>query len=88
MNNMYPNGMMYSQRSPNGPMQVVLVEPYVYATLRSLIGKRVVIDTSRGPVNGTVADAKPDHVVVQEYDSTFFVRISEIVWIMPESKNQ
>lgn len=82
---MYPNGMMHSQGSPNLPMQVVLVEPYLYETLRSLIGKRVVIDTSRGPVNGTITDAKPDHVVVQEYNSTFFVRICEIIWVMPES---
>ncbi|WP_273832239.1 YuzF family protein [Guptibacillus sedimenti] len=82
---MNPGGMMYSQMSPNVPMQVVVVEPYVYAALRSLIGNRVVIDTSRGPVNGTVIDAKPDHVVVKEHDSTFFVRISEIIWIMPES---
>ncbi|WP_226536392.1 DUF2642 domain-containing protein [Fictibacillus halophilus] len=29
--------------------------------------------------------AKPDHVVIQEHDSTFFVRLREIVWIMPES---
>jgi Protein of unknown function (DUF2642) len=82
---MNPSGMMYSHLSPNVPMQVVVVEPYVYAALRSLIGNRVVIDTSRGPVNGTVIDAKPDHVVVKDHDSTFFVRICEIIWIMPES---
>jgi Protein of unknown function (DUF2642) len=73
------------QAASNGPMQVVVVEPYVYASLKSLIGKRVVIDTSRGSVNGTLVDAKPDHAVVREHDSTFFVRICEIVWIMPES---
>ena len=84
MNNMYPH-VLNSQGLSNGPTQVVVVEPYVYAALRSLIGRRVVIDTSRGPVNGIVADAKPDHVVIQEHDSTFFVRISEIIWIMPES---
>ncbi|CAM3882439.1 YuzF family protein [Mesobacillus thioparans] len=78
---MMPNGM-YSQ---SGPMNVVVVEPYVHSALQSLIGKRVVLDTTRGSVSGMVKDAKPDHVVVQEYDSTFFVRIREIVWIMPES---
>nr|WP_176757434.1 YuzF family protein [Salimicrobium halophilum] len=77
--------MMYSGASPNRPMQVVVVEPYVYAALQSLMGKRAVIDTSRGSVSGTVMDVKPDHVVLQERDSAFFVRISEIVWIMPES---
>ncbi|WP_245243512.1 YuzF family protein [Mesobacillus selenatarsenatis] len=81
---MMPNGM-YSQGAQNGPMNVVVVEPYVYAALRNLIGKRVVLDTKRGSVSGVVRDAKPDHVVVQEHDSTFFGRIREIVWIMPEN---
>ncbi|MDF2606907.1 MAG: hypothetical protein K0S34_1102 [Bacillales bacterium] len=80
---------MYQQfrgnSNPNSPMQVVVVEPYVYAALMSLVGKRVVIDTSRGPVNGVVLDVKPDHVVIKEHDSTFFLRTCEIVWIMPES---
>ncbi|WP_175989892.1 YuzF family protein [Bacillus sp. Marseille-Q1617] len=83
MYSMYPY-RTNPQVPSNGPMQVVVVEPYVYAALKSLIGKRVVIDTSRGSVSGTVADAKPDHVVVKEHDSSFFVRICEIVWIMPE----
>ncbi|MCQ6274752.1 YuzF family protein [Bacillus sp. V3B] len=73
------------QMTQNGPMQVVVVEPFVYEALRSLIGKRAVLDTTRGSVSGTVVDAKVDHVVIQEHDSIFFVRISEIVWIMPES---
>ena len=60
-------------------------EPYVYEALTSLVGKRIVLDTTRGSVSGTLIDAKPDHVVIQEYDSTFYVRIKEIVWIMPEN---
>ncbi|RSK29454.1 DUF2642 domain-containing protein [Bacillus sp. HMF5848] len=67
------------------PMQVMVVEPFVYQALMSLKGKRVVLDTTRGPVNGIVVDAKPDHVVIQERDSTFFVRTCEIIWIMPET---
>lgn len=73
------------QTTQNGPMQVIAIEPFVYEALRSLKGKRAVLDTTRGSVSGMVVDAKPDHVVIQEYDSTFFVRIREIVWIMPES---
>ncbi|MFD1176464.1 DUF2642 domain-containing protein [Paenibacillus puldeungensis] len=67
------------------PVQVVVIEPYVYAAVRSLIGKRAVLDTVRGSVSGMVVDAKPDHVVIQERDSTFFVRLCEVVWIMPET---
>lgn len=65
------------------PTQVVVIEPYLYGAVMSFVGKRIVIDTPRGPVNGVVADVKPDHIVVQEYDSTFYVRMNEIVWLMP-----
>lgn len=82
---MYRNGMYPQGGAGVGPKQVEVVEPYVYSALHGLIGKRVVIDITRGSVSGVVADAKPDHVVIKEYDSTFFVRVQEIVWIMPES---
>lgn len=96
MNNMIPSSVMPQmtmgmnqpmQPMPTmqQPMQVVVIEPYVYAAVRSLIGKRAVLDTVRGSVSGMVVDAKPDHVVIQERDSTFFVRLSEVVWIMPET---
>jgi hypothetical protein len=84
MNPMYA----YRVNSPitqNGPMQVIVIEPFVYEALRSLIGKRAVLDTTRGSVSGIVVDARLDHVVIQEHDSTFYVRLREIVWIMPES---
>ena len=84
MNPMYPYRVS-PQITPNGPMQVIAMEPFVYEALRSLIGKRAVLDTTRGSVSGMVVDAKLDHVVIQEHDSTFFVRLREIVWIMPES---
>lgn len=80
---------MYAYRNPQinqyGPMEVIVIEPFVYEALRSLVGKRAVLDTTRGSVSGIVIDAKPDHVVIQEHDSRFFVRLREIVWIMPES---
>jgi hypothetical protein len=81
---MLGNGM-YPHRAQNGPMNLVVVEPFVYIALNGLVGKRVVLDTNRGSVSGMVRDVKPDHVVIQEHDSTFFVRIREIVWFMPES---
>ncbi len=85
MNYMHPHGMMNMQANQAmQPVPVVTLEPYVYQALCSLVGKRAVIDTTRGPVNGIVIDAKPDHVVIQERNSTFFVRLCEIVWIMPE----
>lgn len=79
------NKYTHAETALSGPVQVVAVEPYFYTALFTFIGKRLVIDTSRGSVNGIVVDVKPDHVVVREHDSTFFVRICEIVWFMPET---
>ncbi len=84
LNNMYTYRTQ-PQMNTNGPMQVVVVEPYVYTALTNLNGKRVVLDTTRGSVSGTVVDVKPDHVAIQEHDSTFLVRLCQIVWIMPDN---
>ncbi|MEE4561261.1 DUF2642 domain-containing protein [Paenibacillus polymyxa] len=59
------------------------VDPYVVETLKSMIGKYVVLETTRGRIDGCVVDIKPDHVILDVYGKKFFVRISEIVWIMP-----
>lgn len=60
------------------------VDPYVVEALMSIKGKNVVLETTRGNINGCVADVKPDHVVLDTRGRKFFVRICEIVWIMPE----
>jgi len=68
------------------PIQrISLIEPYVVKTLKSIIGKRVIVDTIRGTVQGTLVDVKPDHVVVKEFtdDQPTFVRIQQIVFVMP-----
>ena len=68
------------------PIQyTTLVDPYVVDTLRVIIGKSVIIETVRGNLQGIIADVKPDHVVVKSYgsDTAFYVRIQQIVYIMP-----
>ncbi|UOY94434.1 YuzF family protein [Ectobacillus sp. JY-23] len=60
------------------------VDPYVVQTLQSVVGKRLVVDTVRGAVRGVLKDVKPDHIVIEEKNAPFFVRIQQIVWIMPE----
>ncbi|MEW9109600.1 MULTISPECIES: DUF2642 domain-containing protein [Bacillaceae] len=77
--NMQPMNMMQQ------PEQVIVVEPFVYNAASSLVGKRAVIETSRGRISGSVIDVKPDHIALQERDSTFFVRLCEVVWIMPDT---
>ncbi|CQR47164.1 hypothetical protein BN1058_01455 [Paraliobacillus sp. PM-2] len=85
-----PYMQMFSPNQPNTPdqlKQVMVVEPFVFAAASSLVGKYAVIETTRGSVSGMVRDAKPDHIVIQERDSTFFVRLCEVIWIMPDTTN-
>ena len=68
------------------PMQVFCVEPYVVSALMSLKGKKLVVETVRGSLTGKLLDVKPDHIVLGELcggDSRFYIRIAEIVHIMP-----
>ncbi|WP_226669464.1 YuzF family protein [Metabacillus litoralis] len=76
--------MNYSNQMHAGPEMITFVEPYVYQTLQTLIGKFAVIQTVRDSLRGKVMDVKPDHIVVQVGDSTFFVRCQQIVSVMPD----
>lgn len=66
---------------------VALVDPYVVETLQTVIGSRILVDTLRGAIQGTLVDVKPDHIVLKERegDQPVFVRIQQIVFIMPIS---
>lgn len=63
-----------------------VIDPYVVETLKTIIGSSVVIETVRGNLQGILVDVKPDHIVVrpQGNGTTFFVRIQQIVYIMPD----
>ncbi|KAB3530682.1 DUF2642 domain-containing protein [Alkaliphilus pronyensis] len=63
-----------------------LIDPFVVETLKTIIGTHVVIETVRGGLQGVLVDVRPDHIVLQSSgnDTTFFVRIQEIVYIMPK----
>ncbi len=67
------------------PLSLSCVEPYLISALMPMIGKRLVVETVRGSQTGTLMDVKPDHIVIGEPqgDSKFYVRIAEIVHIMP-----
>lgn len=71
------------------PVQVSNVDPYVVSALMTLIGNEIVVETVRGSLNGKLMDVKPDHIVLGERydDSKFFIRIAEIVHIMPIGNN-
>ncbi|EPZ39315.1 hypothetical protein JV16_02428 [Anoxybacillus ayderensis] len=66
------------------PQFMSFIDPYVYQTLQTIRGKEVIIETVRGNVQGVIQDVKPDHIVLKSSDTFFFVRIQQIVWIMPK----
>jgi hypothetical protein len=81
-NQMYQMQMMQTPQ----PMQyTTLTDPYVVEVLCKILGRSVVIETVRGNLQGILSDVKPDHVVVRSYDgdTVFYVRIQQIVHVMP-----
>ena len=52
---------------------------FVYETLLPVIK----IQMSTGTIEGKLIGAKPDHAILESNGNTFFIRIQEIVWIMP-----
>ncbi|SFM22611.1 Protein of unknown function [Paenibacillus sp. 1_12] len=74
----------YHQQAGTQAVTVYPTDPCVVETLQSIIGQCVVIETTRGRIEGIVQGCKPDHVILMNRNKTFFVRICEIVWIMPD----
>ncbi|WP_280770013.1 YuzF family protein [Salipaludibacillus daqingensis] len=62
---------------------VTSYDPFVVQTLQSVQGSTVVVQTSDGNIRGQLTDVKPDHIVVQSSESSFFIRIQQIIWVMP-----
>lgn len=63
---------------------VSLVDPYVVQTLQSIVGRRIIVETIRGSVNGTLRSVKPDHITLEEKEIPIFVRMQQIIWFTPE----
>ncbi len=84
MNYQNYNGSSSSQpRQDEGLQLQAFYDPYVYETLRTIVGSDVVIETTKGGVHGTIKDVKPDHVVLESHGKMFFIRTYKIVWVMP-----
>lgn len=84
---MYQTQVSPAQINPAQVQTVSSIDPYVVATLCRLIGRCVLLETTRGAIEGTLVDVKPDHVILQLHSPSHgrqaFVRIAEIVWAMP-----
>ncbi|MBP1176756.1 hypothetical protein JOE49_004008 [Paenibacillus sp. PvR133] len=79
----YMPNMPHMHHMPH-TMMVNPVDHCVVEALMSLVGKVVILETTRGRLDGCVVNVKQDHVILEERHRKFFVRIAEIVWIMPE----
>ncbi|NIK75675.1 hypothetical protein FHS15_000775 [Paenibacillus castaneae] len=71
------------QINPSQIQMVSSVDPYVVEALCRLIGRCVLIETTRGAIEGTIIDVKPDHILLQLHTRQACIRIAEIVWTMP-----
>jgi len=78
-----PNQVSPVQINPNQVQMVSSVDPYVVEALCRLIGRCVLLETTRGAIEGSIVDVKPDHVLLQLHSRQACVRIAEIVWTMP-----
>lgn len=60
-----------------------MVDPFVVQTLQTVIGKELIVETTKDTIRGILKDVKPDHIMLMAGDSPFFIRIQQIVSIMP-----
>lgn len=56
---------------------------FFYECLLTIIGTNIKIQMRTSNLEGTLIGAKPDHIILDHDGKTFFIRIQEIVWIMP-----
>lgn len=83
----YTTGLPARAEAVHGMSEpLYLMDPYVVQTLQSVVGSMVVVNTGDGTVRGRLTKVQPDHIVVKqpEGQSTFYVRIQKIVWVMPD----
>ncbi|WP_081735344.1 DUF2642 domain-containing protein [Paenibacillus gorillae] len=69
--------------NPSQVQTISSIDPYVVEALCKLAGCFVLLETTRGGIEGTIIDVKPDHVLLQLHNRQACVRIAEIVWTMP-----
>ncbi|MBU3112689.1 DUF2642 domain-containing protein [Clostridium lacusfryxellense] len=62
-----------------------IIDPYIVETLKTIIGRSVLIETVRGSLQGMLVEVKPDHIVVKTYgtETVFYIRLQQIIYVMP-----
>lgn len=67
------------------PVAASLVDPYLLQTLQGLVGSIVAVQTARGTVHGKLSHMTPDHVVLDVSNAPFFIRLQQVIWVVPLS---
>ncbi|MGM0792768.1 MAG: YuzF family protein [Bacillota bacterium] len=75
---------MMGTQQMQSPAPVFHFDPYVYQTLQIVLGRNLVVETVKDTLRGRLMDVKPDHIAVKSGDEIFFIRIAQIVTIMPD----
>jgi hypothetical protein len=57
------------------------VDPYLYQLLMKAVGKNVVVQTTKNPLQGLLKKVFPDYVVIEVSKTPFYVRNQEIIWV-------
>lgn len=76
----------YDNRNPysRNPQMRSFVDPYLYQRLNQLLNRKLVVQTVKDSVRGTLNQVYPDHITVTTDGNHFFVRTAQIVWVKPD----
>ncbi|TDL32008.1 DUF2642 domain-containing protein [Jeotgalibacillus sp. S-D1] len=73
-----------SNYSQSGSFQYrTFIDPFVVSRLQSVLGANMIVETTRDSIRGELMEVQPDHIALKAGDSTIFVRIQQIVSVMP-----
>lgn len=78
------DGQRAQEKNHLTPQYRTMVDPFVVQTLQTVIGKELIVQTTKDTIRGILNDVKPDHIMLMAGDSPFFIRIQQIVSVMPE----
>ncbi|WP_067840945.1 YuzF family protein [Amphibacillus sediminis] len=67
------------------PSFVSSIDTYVYQSLQGIEQSTIVVQTTMGTVTGLLTTVMPDHIIVESGGSRFFIRIQQIVWVIPKN---
>lgn len=56
-------------------------DPYLYQTMTNLLEEKIVVQTTKNPIQGILKSVMPDHITLEVHRTPFYIRCQEIVWV-------